>query len=239
MGSSATHLGAAAAACHRRGPQGDLGIGETVGVRFAVITELIEWVRPFFATFGYAIVSGATFFESAALTGIVVPGDIILALGGVYAGRGDLAVGGVIGCGALFGLLGESTGYLLGRRYGDGVLRRAPLLRRFESKIDEAERSIESNAGKTIVVGRFVTGAAGLVPFAAGASGVGTAKFFAYTVPTICVWATAITLLGMLVGNNVEAIDRILSGVGWIGLAVVVTLVGLWLWRHRSTSHRG
>jgi len=207
-------------------------------MKLALVTELVEWVRPFFSTFGYAIVSAGTFFESAAFTGLVVPGDLILALGGVYAGQGDLALGGVIACGIVFGVLGESTGYLLGRRYGAGVLPRLPVLRRFEDKIDEAQRSIASNVGKAIVIGRFLTGAASLVPFVAGASGVWPARFFAYTIPTICVWATGITLVGLAIGNNIEAIDRILSRAGWIGLTVLVVVVGLWLWRHRGASRR-
>jgi membrane protein DedA with SNARE-associated domain len=203
-------------------------------MELALVSELIDWVRPLFSTAGYVIVSLAMFFESAALTGVLVPGDVILALGGVYAGQGELAVPGVIACGAVFGVLGETTGYLLGRRYGDGLLRKVPILRRFQGKIDEAERSIEQNPGKAIVVGRFVTGAAGLIPFVAGASRVPPRTFFVFTIPTITVWASALTLLGLLVGNNVETIDRVLSSVGWIGLAVVALIVGWWLWRHRG-----
>jgi membrane protein DedA with SNARE-associated domain len=102
--------------------------------------------------------------------------------------------------------------------------------------IDRAQDAIESNAGKTIVVGRFVTGAAGLIPFVAGASGVPPGRFFLYTIPTICVWATAVTLLGFFVGNHVETIDRILSSIGWAGLAIVAVIVGLWIWRHRKAA---
>jgi membrane-associated protein len=205
-------------------------------MKLALVSELVDWVRPFFASFGYVIVSVAMFFESAALTGIVVPGDVILALGGVYAGQGDLAVAGVIACGAAFGLLGETVGYLLGRRFGDRLLRKAPLIGRFQNKLDQAERSIESNAGKTIVVGRFVTGAAGLIPFVAGASRVRPRTFFAYSIPTILVWSTAVTLLGLFVGNHVETIDRILSSIGGVGLAIVAIVLGLWFWRHRKKT---
>jgi membrane-associated protein len=200
----------------------------------ALVTELVEWVEPFFATFGYTIVSVAMFLESAALIGVVVPGDVVLALGGVYAGRGELAAEGVVACGAIFGTMGETVGYFLGRRYGDSLLRRLPLISRFQRKLDEAQASIKSNAGKTIVVGRFVTGAAGLIPFVAGASGVPARTFLGYTIPTICVWATAVTLLGLFVGNHIETIDRILSSIGWVGLAVVAVVIGLWFWRHRS-----
>jgi membrane-associated protein len=165
-----------------------------------------------------------------------VPGDVILALGGVYAGRGELSLLGVIACGASFGVLGTSTGYLLGRRYGDAVLRRAPILRRFEARVMEAQASIAANAGKTIVLGRFVTGAAVFVPFVAGASGVRARTFFIYAVPTMFVWSTGLALLGYFVGNNVGTIDRILSRVGLAGLALGILVVGIYIWRRRRAS---
>jgi membrane-associated protein len=202
-------------------------------VKLAVVTELLDWLQPFFVSFGYVIVSVAMFFESAAFTGILVPGDVILAIGGVYAGRGELWLPGVILCGALFGVLGATTGYLLGRRYGNSLLRRAPVLRRFQDRLDQAQASIAANAGKTIVVGRFVTGAAVFVPFVAGASGVRARTFFTYAIPTMFVWTTGLTLLGFFVGNNVETIDRILSRIGLAGLGLGVLLVGIWIWRQR------
>jgi membrane protein DedA with SNARE-associated domain len=182
------------------------------------------------------IVSVAMFFESAAFTGIFVPGDVILAIGGVYAGQGELSLAGVIACGAVFGVLGTSVGYLLGRRYGDGLLRRAPILRRFQDRLTQAQSSIAANAGKTIVLGRFVTGAAVFVPFVAGSSGVRPLKFFAYAVPTMVLWATGLALLGYVVGNNVETIDRIITRIGLGGLALAALLIGFWIWRHRRAA---
>jgi membrane protein DedA with SNARE-associated domain len=202
-------------------------------MRLALVTQFLEWLRPFFETYGYVLVSVAMFFESAAFTGILVPGDVILAIGGVYAGQGELALAGVIACGAFFGVLGTSAGYLLGRRYGNALLRRAPILRRFEHRLTQAQASIAAKAGKTIVLGRFVTGAAVFVPFVAGSSGVRPRTFFAYAIPTMAVWASGLALIGFFVGNNVETIDRIITRIGLGGLAVAILLVGFWIWRHR------
>lgn len=204
-------------------------------MKLALVTEFLDWIQPFFASFGYVIVSVAMFFESAAFTGILVPGDLILALGGVYAGTGELALGGVIACGATFGVLGSTTGYLLGRRYGDAVLRRAPILRRFEDRVVRARASIAANAGKTIVLGRFITGAAVFVPFVAGASGVRPRTFFTYAIPTMMVWASGLALIGFFVGNNVGTIDRILSRIGLAGAALGIGVIGFWIWRQRQT----
>jgi membrane-associated protein len=202
----------------------------------AIVTELIDWVRPLFASAGYVIVAVATFLETAAFISVIVPGDVVIALGGVYAGRGDLELPLVIVVAVVFGNLGQTAGYLLGRRYGEGVLHRLPLFRRFKDRIDEARESIRINAGKTIAIGRFVTGAAGFIPFLAGASGVQPRKFFSYAIPTVTVWATAITLVGFAVGNNVGTIDKILRRIGLVGLAILVIVVGLWIWRHRRRS---
>ncbi len=207
-------------------------------VRLALVTQLIDWLRPFFVSFGYVIVSVAMFFESAAFTGIFVPGDVILALGGVYAGNGELALAGVIACGATFGVLGATAGYFLGRRYGDSLLRKVPILRRFEPRIDQAQASIAANAGKTIVLGRFITGAAVFVPFVAGASGVRPRTFFVYSIPTMVVWTSALALLGFFVGNNIGTIDRILSGVGLAGVALGLLLLGIWILRRRRGRGR-
>jgi membrane-associated protein len=205
-------------------------------VKLALVTELIDWLRPFFVSFGYVIVSVAMFFESAAFTGVLVPGDVILAVGGVYAGSGELELAGVIACGATFGVLGATAGYLLGRRYGNSILLRIPFLRRFEDRLAQAQASVAANAGKTIVVGRFVTGAAVFVPFVAGASGVRARTFFLYAIPTMLIWTSALALLGFFVGNNIGTIDRILSGVGLFGVALGLLLLGIWLWRRRRAS---
>jgi membrane protein DedA with SNARE-associated domain len=209
------------------------------GSAVALVTEVVDWLRPAFGSVGYLIVSVAMFVESAAFVGLFVPGDVILAVGGVYAAKGDLALPVVIACGIVFGLLGETTGYLLGRRYGDALLERLPLHRRFEQRVSAMREAIRRNGGKSIVIGRFATGVAGTVPFAAGVSDVDPKTFFVYTVPTVSVWAVGVVLLGYVVGNNVETIDRVLTTFGGVVLALVATAVaGTWAFRRfRQSRH--
>jgi membrane-associated protein len=204
-------------------------------MKLALVTQVIDWLRPFFESYGYVLVSVAMFFESAAFTGVLVPGDVVLALGGVYASSGDLSLAGVIACAATFGVLGATAGYVLGRRYGDSLLRRVPILRRFEDRLTQAQASIAANAGKTIVLGRFITGAAVFVPFVAGASGVRPRTFFTYAIPTMAVWTSALALLGFFVGNNIETIDRVLSSVGLAGLGLGLLLLAIWIWHQRRS----
>jgi membrane protein DedA with SNARE-associated domain len=61
--------------------------------------------------------------------------------------------------------------------------------------------------------------------------------FVFYSVPLVAAWATGVVLLGTLVGNNIDLIDRILSSVGWavIGTAVLA-LAGRWLLKRRRAQ---
>ncbi len=72
------------------------------------------------------------------------------------------------------------------------------------------------------------------MPFAAGMAGVPMKTFVLYSVPLVAGWATGVVLLGTLVGNNIELIDRILSSIGWavIGTAILA-LAARWLLKRR------
>jgi undecaprenyl-diphosphatase len=203
-------------------------------LQLALVVQLVDRLRPAFETFGYLIVSAGVFLESAILVGLIAPGDVILAIGGAYAANGTLSLPIVLACAIGFGWMGETTGYLIGRRYGDSLVHRAPLLRRFEDRVERARDALRRNGGKAIMIGRFATGLGSTLPFAAGVSKVEPKTFFLFTLPTVAVWASAIVMLGYLAGDNLERIDRILSAVGWGGVAVVALgLATLWLVRRR------
>ena len=70
------------------------------------------------------------------------------------------------------------------------------------------------------MIGRFATGLGSTLPFAAGVSEVEPRTFFAFTLPTVAVWASAIVMLGYFAGDNLATIDRILSTVGWVGVGI-------------------
>src|SRR5207248_7761421 len=106
--------------------------------------------------------------ERSILLGLFVPGDVILALGGVYAARGDLELWAVILIGTAAAICGESIGYWLGRRYGVGLIGRIPLVRRLEGRMENAREYFRHHGGKTVAIGRYATAAGAFVPFVAG-----------------------------------------------------------------------
>ena len=203
----------------------------------AFVEEVIEWLQPAYETAGYALVAGAMFLESGLLLGIVVPGDVILAMAGVYVTRGELSFPIVVGLAVLGTTAGEVTGYWLGRRFGRPIIERLPFSDRLRPKVDEAAKALRRNSGKAIVLGRFATGAGGTLPFAAGVAEIPFARFLLFAVPTILMWATALVLLGTLVGDHVETLDRIVSTFGWAVLAaIVLAMAGRIVWKRTHAA---
>ena len=194
-----------------------------------VVEDFIEWLAPAYAVAGYAIVGVGVLAERSILVGLVVPGDVILALGGIYAARGELEVTTVIVIGTLAAVAGESIGYWLGRRYGVLLLRRIPLLRLLESRLHGAEEFFRKHGGKTVAVGRYATAAGAFVPFVAGMGRMRYRRLLAFDVPAIVVWAAAITLFGYYFEAQLDFVDRVLRRSGLVILAVVVLFIGGWI----------
>jgi membrane-associated protein len=192
----------------------------------SLIEQLVKAIAPAYSVAGYAIVAVGVLAERSILIGLFVPGDVILALGGVYAGRGDLAVGAVIAIGIVAAICGESIGYWLGRRYGKSLLTRTPVLRRLEGRLDGAQVYFRRHGGWTVALGRYATAAGAFIPFVAGMGRMDYRRFLLFDIPAIIVWATGITLVGYFFGENLDVIDRVLSRFGLIMLGVLVVGIG-------------
>ena len=197
-----------------------------------VVKQIIKWADPIFTTAGYPLIAGAVLLERSIFLGLIVPGDIILALGGVYAGRKDMSLVGVIFIGIGAAIIGESTGYWLGRKLGRGLIQRIPLVRRLDRRFEAAERYFQKRGGITVALGRYATAAGSFVPFIAGISKMPFGTFLAYDIPAISIWASGITLVGYYFGRNLDTVERILSQFGYSMLAVlIVFFVGQFVWK--------
>ena len=200
-----------------------------------VVKQIIRWAGPLFTSAGYPVIAVAVLLERSIFLGLIIPGDVILALGGVYSGRKELNLAGVIVIGTFAAITGESVGYWLGRRYGRALIKRLPLVGRLDKRFEDAERYFRKRGGLTVAIGRYATAAGSFVPFVAGMSRMDYPRFLMFDIPAIAVWATAITLFGYYFGEHVGFIDRALSRFGLSVLGVlVVAFVGYLLLKRRQ-----
>jgi membrane-associated protein len=201
----------------------------------ALVEKLIEWIAPAYSHAGYAIVAAGVLAERSILIGLFVPGDVILALGGIYAARGSLELTSVILIGTFAAICGESIGYWLGRTYGLSLVKRIPLVRRLEGRVDAAKAYFERHGGATVAIGRYATAAGAFVPFVAGMARMDYRRFLMFDVPAIAVWASGITLFGYFFGEHISFVDKVLSRLGLVVLGVLAVFVGGYvLYRRRQ-----
>jgi len=157
-------------------------------------TLLSDWVA-------YAALFAVIYAETGLLVGLFLPGDSFLFTIGVVAGLGALDIVKVNGLLMLAAILGDSTGYWLGRQTGPRIFSR-PDSRLFKQEyVTRTRHFYEKYGGKTIVLARFVP----IVrTFAAFVAGVGQLPYLRFLPFSLC------------------------GGIGWV---LMMTTAGYWLGR--------
>jgi membrane-associated protein len=164
--------------------------------------RLIELLRTILSGWlGYAALFGIVFSETGLLLGFFLPGDSLLFTVGVVAGTGalDIVLITVVLCAAA--ILGDSTGYLLGRQTGPRIFSR-PDSRLFKQEyITRTKLFYEKYGGKTIIMARFLPIVRTFAAFVAGVGQMPYLKFLPYSVCGGILWVVSLTTLGYQVGG--------------------------------------
>jgi membrane protein DedA with SNARE-associated domain len=168
--------------------------------------------------------------------GIPLPGETALIAAAILAAQGHFSITSVIVVGATAAILGDNTGYWLGRELGRGFLQRYGVVRRFSDRvIPPAERFFEKHGGKAIFLARWFSGFRVAGAWIAGFSRMPWWRFFIWNASGGIVWAVTVSLVAYYAG---EAAANAIGHYGLIGAGVVVVLValilaGMYLWRRR------
>ena len=144
---------------------------------------------------GYAFLFAVVFSETGLLIGLIIPGDSLLFTVGVVAGAGHLnllVVNGVLMAAAI---LGDSTGYLLGRQTGPRIFSR-PDSRLFKQEYVTRTKAFYDRYGaKTILFARFLPV---VRTFAAYLAGVGQMPYLRFLPFSVCGGLGSVGLLTTL-----------------------------------------
>ncbi|MHB8869943.1 MAG: phosphatase PAP2 family protein [Thermoleophilia bacterium] len=193
---------------------------------------------------GLWIVFAIVFLETSAMIGLLVPGETTVLLAGALASQGVLDIGDLAAVVCVGAVLGDSAGYLLGRRLGrDFLLRHGRLFRIKPHLIERTEGFFGRHGGKTILFGRWVGFLRSLGPFIAGSARMRYRRFLTYDVLGAVSWGLTVTFLGYVLGRSYHLAERWLGRVSLfllISLLVGVALafLGRWLWARREALGR-
>jgi membrane-associated protein len=150
---------------------------------------------------GYALLFGIVFSETGLLMGFFLPGDSLLFTVGVVAGAGNLNLFVVNLVLMAAAVLGDSTGYALGRATGPRIFNR-PDSRLFKREyLLKTQAFYEKHGGKTIIYARFVPIIRTFAPFVAGVADMNYLRFVSFNVFGGIGWVAAMTVLGYTLGK--------------------------------------
>ncbi len=181
---------------------------------------------------GYALFFGIVFAETGLLTGFFLPGDSFLFTIGVVVGAARLELPLVILALMAAGILGDSTGYLLGRKTGPRIFNR-PNSRFFRREhLMRSKAFYDKHGGKTIVYAKFVPIIRTFAPFLAGVSEMKYRRFVTYSITGVTLWVNMVVLAGYTLGG-IELVRRHFEKAVLLIIFVSVIPVLLETWRHR------
>ena len=163
--------------------------------------ELVHLVIGFSGWLVYAALFAIVFAETGLLVGFFLPGDSLLFTLGVFCSTGELSLAVVIPLLIAAAVIGDTTGYFLGRSAGPRVFSR-PKSRLFNPKhLRDTEAFYDKHGGKTLIYARFIPIIRTFAPFVAGVAHMPYTRFISFSVFGGIGWVTFMTLLGYALGQ--------------------------------------
>ena len=192
--------------------------------------QLITWVEYFFQTVynvpeliriaGLLGLIVIVFAETGLMIGFFLPGDSLLITAGLFAFKGDLNIWTLNIALVLAAIIGDATGYYIGRRTGQALYSRPNSLLFRRDHLIKTHEFYEKHGGKTIIIARFMPIVRTFAPVVAGAAEMTYRNFAIYNIVGALLWVLSMTLTGYFLGAVVPDIEKQIHKV----VAVVIFL---------------
>ncbi|MFI5958497.1 DedA family protein [Cryptosporangium sp. NPDC051539] len=178
----------------------------------------------------YALIIAVVFAETAVLLGMFLPGETAAIVSGVLAAQHQVSLAWVIPLVAVSAWLGDSTGYLLGRRFGPSLLE-GRFLRRRRAQVDRAGATLRRHGWLVVVASRFLPFLRTVTPGAAGVSLMPYPAFLGASFAGCLLWGIGCPVLGFVAADQYHRVEEVMGNTGILVLAVL--LVVWWVVRAR------
>jgi len=165
----------------------------------------------------------------AVFLGAFIEGETVLVLGGIAAHRGYLDLSWVMATAFAGSWLGDQLYFFLGRRYGQAILERFPVL---QPKARQMQRLVERYHAPLILAVRFLYGLRTVGPMVIGMSAVPALQFVVLNALGALIWAVAVAAAGYAFSNALEALmPQIRHYEEYLFIGVLAAGVLVWLIR--------
>jgi membrane-associated protein len=191
---------------------------------------LLDWIQEFFRIVynvpelirwgGLVGLILIVFAETGLMIGFFLPGDSLLVTAGLFAAKGDFNIATLLLALSAAAVIGDATGYWIGKRTGQALYSRPNSFFFRRSHLIKTHEFYEKHGGKTIVIARFMPILRTFAPVVAGAANMTYRKFAVYNVLGGIGWVTSMLLTGYFLGQAVPDLEQHIH----IVVAVVIFL---------------
>ena len=186
---------------------------------------------------GYVGIAAAMFLESSFFP---FPSELVLPPAGYLASQGKMELWIVVVLGIVGSLLGALFNYWISLRLG------RPLILRFGRYVglsarayDRAEEAFRRHGEISTFVGRLIPGLRQYISLPAGLARMPIGKFVLFTGLGAGIWASILSLLGYIIGNNQELITSSLHKITiYTGGGIVLLIVAYSIWYRNRHAKR-
>jgi len=176
---------------------------------------------------GYFGIAAIVFTESGLLVGLFLPGDSMLFTAGFLASQGHLSIIPLVLVAFAAAVLGDNTGYWLGKRFGPSVFQKQDSLLLDPKHILRAETFFLKYGAKTIILARFIPVVRSIAPVLAGVGSMRWRTFLFFNVIGGLIWGVGVTLAGYFIGNVIPGVDAYIIPIV-LFIIFVSAVPGLW-----------
>ncbi len=190
---------------------------------------VLRKVQHLFVDYGYYVVFIGVLLENTMFLGLLVPGAIILILGGLAAQNGSIDLWPVIALGIAATLIGDSISYAIGRGGWSRVLARGSLA----EPLGKVRDALESRGRWFILVYHFAGYSRMIGPAAAGLFRIPYRRWAPFDYAGATLWVLTFTGIGVLMGalgvkfGDTERLVR-LTEVLFTGIIVAAIAIALY-----------
>lgn len=198
---------------------------------------MFDWISGFVDAVGAIGIAVLMFLENVFPP---IPSELIMPLGGFNAAAGREHLLAVIVAGSLGSLAGALLWYWIGRRLGTQRLKRLAArhgrwLTILPEDLDRSNAWFDRHGGSAVLIGRLIPTVRTFISVPAGVARMPMASFLAFTTVGTVSWTTVLAMAGYLLQAQYGLVA------GWldpVSTAVVVGIVGLYLWRVATYGRR-
>jgi membrane-associated protein len=169
---------------------------------------------------GYAGLAAIIFSETGLMVGFFLPGDSLLVAAGLFAARGTLNLFVLWALLVPMAILGNSTGYAIGRKLGRKLFARKSSRLFNHRHLVRTQLFYEQHGGKAVSFAQFLPIFRTFTPVVAGIATMRYRRFVAFNVLGAICWVLSMTVVGYALGRTFPQVAKRIELVMLVVIAV-------------------